>query len=515
MRVSNLAVLALAAVCASAAADTYTVTFDRSVRDTPATGRLMLFFITETGPAWERQRPIDAPFYEAPQPIASVAVENLKPGEVIVLDGSAIAFPMPLNELHGTARVQALLDLHDNPQRSHTSGPGNLYSDIITVELSRDRDDSHHLILSNVVRPRPLPAEQSNLKWIEFRSDLLSEFYGRDVYHRAGVALPLPYLDEDHPRQQWPAIYVIPGYGGRHEAALTYASMFRTHGIEEIAPMAVSIVLDPESPLGHHGFVDSPNNGPRGTALVTEFIPHLEQLFRLAPEPEGRIVTGHSSGGWTSLWLQLNWPDVFGACFSSAPDPIDFSAFQVSNLYEDENVYVRADGSETPSYRMIRGLDEEFVLMTVRAECLMEHAMHPLGGSGQQWDAWMAMFSPRDEKTGFPKRMYDPLTGKIERNVVRHWEQFDITRMVRDDWDRYGPIITQRVRLACGMLDHFYLERAVVRFKAMVQQQAGDHAGPGYILLHETADHYNLMAHIYQRWNREMREHLRSHGLHD
>ena len=102
--------------------------------------------------------------------------------------------------------------------------------------------------------------------------------------------------------------------------------------------MAVHIVVDPESPLGHHGFVDSPNHGPRGTAFVTELIPHLEKTFSLRRRPAARIVTGHSSGAWSSLWLVLRWPGRFGACWASSPDPLDFSAFQLTDLYREKSV---------------------------------------------------------------------------------------------------------------------------------------------------------------------------------
>jgi hypothetical protein len=517
----TLALLFAGLVRLSAAADTYTITLDPAVgaaMEKPATGRIILFFITETGREWDRQRPIDGPFFEKPQPIASVPVRELRPGQSVTINaGEVFAFPHALDAIDGTVRVQAILD-QDQTERSHAAGPGNVYSEVMTVELAADREDHVELVLSNVVQPRALP-EAENLRWVELRSEMLSTFYGRDVYHRAGVALPLPYLDPEAERQQWPAVYVVPGFGGRHEGAVGYAQMFQARGIEEVAPMAITIVLDPESPLGHHGFTDSPNHGPRGTALVREFIPYLESKFRLAASPHGRILTGHSSGGWTSLWLQLNWPDVFGGCWASAPDPIDFRAFQMTNIYADESMYVMPDGSETPSYRVPVSMEEEAVAMTVREEVLMEYAIHPEGGSGQQWDTWAAMFSPRSPDTGYPARMFDPLTGRIDREIVeRHWSKLDMSKLIASDWGRFGPIVLGRVRLACGESDSYYLERAVKHFKERVEQltlESGMTPGAGYIHLEPHATHGSVVRVISMRWNREMREHLRAHGLHD
>lgn len=491
-------------------ADTYVVRLDPSVvaDGAPARGRLILFFITETGRRWQETPPIDGPFWDPPQPIASIDVSDLRPGGTVTIDGSSPAFPGPLDSLEGTVRVQAILD-RDSTERSHSEGPGNLTSNAARVDLSAEADDLVELELVRRVEPRPLPPETSRLKWVEVRSALLSDFCGRDVFHRAGVVLP-PDRQKQGAR---PAIYVIPGFGGRHEVALAYARMADS-GRGRNMPRAVYVVLDPESPLGHHGFVDSPNHGPRCTALVTEFIPHLEERFDLAARPEARIVTGHSSGGWSSLWLQLQRPDVFGGCWSSAPDPVDFSAFQMNDLYAGGNLYVDGSGRELPSYRAAYepgGLPQ--VRMTVRQECLMEYFMHPLGGSGQQWDAWEAMFSPRDPETSFPRPMFEPLTGAVDPEVVAQWARFDITRLVVSDWERYGPIVTGRVRLACGTQDSFYLDRAVARFRDAVARLAGEHGGPGYVWLVEGASHSSLERGARARFNREMIEHLRLHGL--
>jgi hypothetical protein len=357
--------------------DNYVVTLDASASDALVSGRLVLFFVTGDGGRWGRRRPMDAPFFSNPQPIASMEVRDLAPGASVRLGEAPIAaVPRNLGALGGPVRVQALLD-RDQTERSHTAGPGNLYSDPVSVELDPDGPDEVRLVLKRRIEPPPAPAATANLRWVRFRSETLSEFYGRPIDHRAGVALPPGYLDPARPEQRWPTVYVIPGYGGRDGGAAGYAEMHATPGSGDVAPQAVFVVLDPESPLGHHGFVDSPNHGPRGTALVEELIPHLEASFRLDARPEARIVTGHSSGGWSSLWLALRWPEVFGACWSSAPDPIDFRAFQNTNIYEDESVYLDASGRPTASFRTPRGRDGERVMMTVRQEALMEYAIHP------------------------------------------------------------------------------------------------------------------------------------------
>ena len=80
--------------------------------------------------------------------------------------------------------------------------------------------------------------------------------------------LPPGYDDLDHPRRFWPTIYEIPGFGGDHRDAVHWRRMQGGRRGTSIAPPAVVVVLDPNDPLGHHGFVDGDNTGPRATALV-------------------------------------------------------------------------------------------------------------------------------------------------------------------------------------------------------------------------------------------------------
>jgi enterochelin esterase-like enzyme len=71
------------------------------------------------------------------------------------------------------------------------------------------------------------------------------------------------------------------------------------------------VMLDARCPNGHHVFADSENNGPYETAFVEEFLPAFEQSYRAVRERRGRFLTGHSSGAWSGLWLQLNHPQTF------------------------------------------------------------------------------------------------------------------------------------------------------------------------------------------------------------
>ena len=476
----------------------------------PRSGRMIAFLLPVTGQHRE-DRPVDAPFFDAPQPLFSCGVEALVPGRPVTIDATAVSFPAPLGDLRGTYRVQAVFD-RSNSDRGHLA-TGNLLTAEGRIELEPGRADQCALELRERIE-EPRRPERPNLRWFEMPSALLGRALGRDVVLRAGVALPRGWGDPDHRRRIFPAVYVVPGFGGRWTAADHYARMLASPETAALIPEAAWIVLDPEAPLGHHGFVDSAANGPWGTALVEELIPALEREFRLLSRPSARAVTGHSSGGWSALWLQMQHPGTFGACFASSPDPVDFARFQQSDLYRDTSVFCDAEGRERGSYRTTLLGKVDKVLMTVRDEVGVERVLGPGRDSGEQWDAWSAMWSPVDPATRLPRPMFDAVTGTIDRSVVRgSWSRYDIAALVRDDPARWVPLFRERVRLLCGGRDGFYLDRAVQGLKDALDQGAKALAargqmlpeGPGYVEIVPDETHDTMAAAATLRWFREIR----------
>ena len=68
-----------------------------------------------------------------------------------------------------------------------------------------------------------------------------------------------------------------------------------------------------------------------------ELIPYIEKEFRGIGKSWARFLYGGSTGGWAALAAQVLYPDDYGTCYAACPDPIDFRAYTVVNLYEDKN----------------------------------------------------------------------------------------------------------------------------------------------------------------------------------
>src|SRR6516225_5601110 len=85
--------------------------------------------------------------------------------------------------------------------------------------------------------------------------------------------------------------------------------------------------------------VNSANLGPYGDAITYELIPHLETKYRAIGAGWARFLYGGSTGGWEALAAQVFYPREYNGCWAACPDPIDFRAYTVVNIYEDQNAY--------------------------------------------------------------------------------------------------------------------------------------------------------------------------------
>jgi hypothetical protein len=206
--------------------------------------------------------------------------------------------------------------------------------------------------------------------------------------------------------------------------------------------------------------VNSENNGPYGDAIMQELIPEIERQFRGIGEGWARFTYGGSTGGWEAMAVQVFYPDDFNGAYVACPDPIDFRAYTVVNLYEDANAYYldeRFKRTPRPGHRNWLGQVDR----TLEESGHLELVLGTKSRSGQQWDVWESVYSPVGDD-GYPQRIWDKVTGEIDPDVAEYWrENYDLVHILRRDWATLGPKVAGKLHIYVGDMDNYYLNNAV------------------------------------------------------
>ena len=260
----------------------------------------------------------------------------------------------------------------------------------------------------------------------------------------AAVILPPEYYK--YPQRTFPIVFNVTGYGGDYHM-YSGDTITRTRGLDSIP--YIGITLDGTCALGHSVYANSDNNGPWGDALTKEFIPLLEKNFRCNG---ARFLRGHSSGGWTVLYLQSHYPTVFAGCWSSSPDPVDFRDYQKVNLYEKENLLYDKDGN----LRMVGTVAGNIPWASSKQVYQAERVLY----RGEQMHSFDAVFSARGAD-GNPERICDPFTGKMNEKVFEHWKNYDLSLYLRSNWEELKKDLDGKIRVTVGEQDNFLLNGAV------------------------------------------------------
>ncbi len=485
-RVSFLLALCVAATTAPAA-DPATfdlrVTFSKDALAAPFTGRV--FVIASKQPLKDAPAGIN---WFKPEPFFAQDVKNWQPDTLLPFQ-PPLGYPEPFAKLKpGKYWLQAVLDRDLGGQSCFTS-PGNLYSRPLEIELHPAKAGLIALKMDQTVPARRFE-EKPRVKLVDIQSKLLSSFHGKPARLRAGVALPKSFAD--NPDKKYPVIYEIPGFSGTHFAALANEGRTEVAGVEMI-----HVTLDPTCRQGHHVFADSANNGPYGQALIEELIPHLEKTWRGIGTPAARFLTGHSSGGWSSLWLQITYPDFFGGVWSTAPDPVDFRDFQRVNIYEhNTNIFTDPTGQSRPIARR-GGKAVLFYKPFSDLEVVM--------GRGGQLQSFEAVFGPRGAD-GKPQPLWNRTTGLIDPAVAEAWKNYDIRLVVEKNWAALAPKLAGKLHIYMGADDTFYLDGATRLLQATLKKLGSD----AIVEIFPGRDHGSLIdAALRQRMNTEIADQFR------
>ncbi len=487
------------------------VAFPAALRAAPADGRVLLVLST-SGTGEPRLQVAES---ESSQQIFGVDARGMRPGEAAVFDGTTLGYPRAsLADLPaGEYRVQAVLHLYDTFHRGdgktvelhadHGEGqrwataPGNLVSTPATIDLDPARRRVVRIAFDQVLPPIPTPADTDYVKHVKIVSPLLSRFWGRPVELGAIVLLPAGY--DRHPRARYPAVYYFGHYASDFAAPVGFLETRPSTGLldpdassEEDAyrlyrawragrlPHVLVVAVEHPNPYYDDSYgVNSANLGPYGDAIVRELIPYVERRFRGLGEPWARAAYGDSTGGWAALAQQVFYPDEYGGVWALCPDPVDFRAFQTADLYRDPNVYWAESGGRRearPDSRDPAGN----VLTTVEGMNRLERVLGTRGRSGEQFDAWEAVYGPVGDD-GYPRPAWDKATGAIDRDVATYWrERYDLSHILSRDWKTLGGKLAGKIHVTMGGKDSFYLDGAVRLLDRFLESTREPGRGPFY-----------------------------------
>jgi hypothetical protein len=489
--------------CGQTQSTRFDVSFPSSVHSEAITGRVFVF-LSRDGSREPRFQAggtgLDAPFF-------GKDVEQLKPGEMAQIDDTTSGYPQAsLKDVPtGDYYVQALLNVYTEFHRSdgHTiwahmdqwegqefaSSPGNLVSPVQRVHFDSSGENVIHLELSSVLPPVEVPADTEWIKHIKIQSKLLTEFWGRPMYLGAVVLLPRDY--QRHSETLYPVDYeqdhfsLAPPYHFQSEPVSPVdeqkvghrawvINMRRGEGhrlyqdwtSDNFPRMLMVTFLHPTPYFDDSYAVNSANDGPYGDAIMSELIPYIETHFRIIRQPYARVLSGGSTGGWESLALQAYHPEFFGGAWVYYPDPVDFHRWQVTDIYSDQNAFSppgsRWLNPERPFLRTAEGQ----VQVTARQQSQLEEVLGSHGRSGEQQDAWEAVYGPVGDD-GYPVPVWNKSTGTIDHAVGEYMKAkgYDLTDFLRTHWAAIGPSLVGKLHFYCGDMDSFYLNLAVYRLE--------------------------------------------------
>lgn len=493
LRTFLLFVVALGAVRAQSVAITFNIT--KSFK--PLDGRLLLLLSTNADKEPRFQIGADA----STQQVFGLDVVGWIPGQATIINSEAYGYPArSLSQMKpGEYIVQGVLDRYetfhlasgptiklpmDHGEGRHWNlAPGNLYSTPQKVHI--DRDAHITIDLDHEIEPIKAPADTKYVKHVWIQSKLLTKFWGRNMFIGAHVLLPEGF--DTHPYAQYPLMVFHGHYPSDLSGFRTeppddslkpdYSERFRISGYNRIEqqeayafykkwigpdiPRMLIIEIEHANPYYDDSYaVNSANIGPYGDAIMHELVPYIEKKFRGIGEGWARFTYGGSTGGWEALAAQIFYPTEFNGSFAACPDPIDFRAYTVVDLYKEANEYY----VEGPQNRVLRpGMRDYLGHLTSSLEQLnlFELALGTKGRSGQQWDIWQAVYSPQGAD-GYPKPIFDKLTGQIDHEVANYWrEHYDLHHILERDWAKLGPKVQGKIHIYAGTMDNIYLNDAV------------------------------------------------------
>ncbi len=517
----------------------FSILFTREMSDQAQDGHIILMLATN-----DKKEPRNQINFGLNTQLAfGVDVDGMKPGQEIIVNDSTFGFPIRSikNIPPGDYYVQALINRYetfnlkngktvklppDQGEGQHwNTKPGNFYSRPFKINIDPTNGEVVKVVMDQKIEPLKEPEDSKYVKHIKIQSKMLSEFWGRPMYLGAHVLLPEGF--DEHPNAKYPLMIYhghFPSDFGGFETSppdpkmdtSDYSDRFHIYGYNKFQkqeaynfykqwtgknfPRFIIIEIQHANPYYDDSYaVNSANLGPYGDAIMFELLPEIEKKFRGIGQGWARFTYGGSTGGWEALAVQMFYPDEFNGCFAACPDPIDFRAYCLIDIYKDKNAFWYDSEFKKlprPAFRNYLGQ----ITATVEETSHYELVLGTRSRSGDQFDIWEAVYSPQGDD-GYPKRIFNKETGEIDKGVADYWkENYDLRYILQRDWKTLGPKLQGKIHIYCGDMDNYYLNNAVYLMEDFLKKTNnpfykgevdygdraehcwnGDHNNPNYI----------------------------------
>jgi hypothetical protein len=446
--------------------------------------------------------------------VFGVDADHLAPGQLLTVDDRVLGTPLrstsdiPSGDLYIQAYVKVYREYHRADGhviwgldqwdgQDNSASPGNLHSTVQRVHIDRSPGQRFRLELTEVAAPLPPTVDTDWMKYVKIKSKLLSDFWGSPIYLGAAVLLPRDYAS--HPDRRYPVIY-DPRNHYRRDGPFAFTTdsspetdearrrreglgfetgyqFYQSWRSEQFPRMIVVTLIDPTPYYDFSAAMNSVNNGPYDDAIMQELIPYLEGHFRIIRAPYARILVGKSSGGRDALGLQLHHPDFFGGAWVFYPWSFNYRKYFGFDIYEAENAFVvswkESQGFHTrfewaPLDRLIVRTTDGKPVLTLRSQALDEVVAGGKSGVGAELTGSDDALNGPVGKDGYPRPLYDKLTGTIDREVADYWHRHDLAYYAETNWPKIGQLLVGKLHFYVGDMDEWHRNFGVRDFESFL-----------------------------------------------